>query len=53
MSSAVEPLYFEEDQRFRQPWLWALLLVNALFLAIIFGSAAVQRPIEGGRRSGQ
>jgi hypothetical protein len=44
MAVHVERLFFEEEQRFRQPWLWALMLGNALFLAAIFGTAAMQRP---------
>jgi hypothetical protein len=44
MSVQIERLFFEEEQRFRQPWLWALMLGNGLFLAAIFGTAAVQRP---------
>lgn len=48
MSVQVERLFFEEEQRFRQPWLWASMLGIALFEAAIFGIGAVQRPDQTG-----
>lgn len=37
--------YFEEEQRFRQPWIWAILLLSLVVPLIVFGYAFIQQLI--------
>ena len=41
---ATSQVLFEEDQQFRQTWLWALLLAVLVMLLVILGMAIVQTP---------
>ena len=43
MGDQVEHIYFEEEQRFRQPWLWAILLLSLAVPLAIFGYGLVQQ----------
>jgi hypothetical protein len=33
-----DPVYFREDQTFRQPWIWALVMVLTLAAVVCFGN---------------
>ena len=35
--------YFEEEQRFRQPWIWAILLPILVVLLVVFGYGLIQQ----------
>ena len=37
--------YFEEEQRFRQPWLWAIVLLSTVILLVVFGYGLIQQLI--------
>ncbi len=37
--------YFEEEQRFRQPWLWAIVLASVVGLLVVFGYGLIQQLI--------
>jgi hypothetical protein len=43
MGDRVEHLYFEEEQRFRQPWIWAIVLLSSVLSLVVFGYALVQQ----------
>ena len=43
----MSQLRFREIQRFRQPWVWCLLLVTNFWLIGIFGYGLVQQLIKG------
>lgn len=45
MRNEVEHIYFEEEQRFRQPWVWAILLLSLAVPLVIFGYGLVQQLI--------
>ncbi len=38
-------LYFEEEQRFRQRWLWAIVLPSVVGLLVVFGYGLIQQLI--------
>ena len=35
--------YFEEEQRFRQPWIWAIVLSSVVGLLVVFGYGLVEQ----------
>ena len=35
--------YFEEEQRFRQPWIWAIVLLSVVGLLVVFGYGLVEQ----------
>jgi len=37
--------YFEEEQRFRQPWIWAIVLLSTVILLVVFGYGLIQQLI--------
>ena len=37
--------YFEEEQRFRQPWVWAIVLLSVVGLVVLFGYGLIQQLI--------
>ncbi len=37
--------YFEEEQRFRQPWIWAIVLLSVVGLLVVFGYGLIQQLI--------
>ncbi len=37
--------YFEEEQRFRQPWIWVIVLSSVVVLLVIFGYGLIQQII--------
>jgi hypothetical protein len=37
--------YFEEEQRFRQPWIWAVVLSSVVILLGVFGYGLIQQLI--------
>lgn len=40
-------VYFREEQRFQQKWLWILVLFPSLFLVVFFGSGMFQQLLLG------
>lgn len=52
MQTRTQELLFEEEQSFRQPWLWALLLGSLIVLAIVFGLFLFQAPDQPGTVDG-
>ena len=46
-SSPQDPVYFREVQAFRQPWLWALLIVMTLAAVILFGYGMIKQLVFG------
>ena len=37
--------YFKEEQRFRQPWIWTIMLLSLVASLVIFGYALIQQLI--------
>lgn len=43
----AEGIFFREVQGFRQPWIWALVLIAPVTLLIVFGHGIVQQIVFG------
>ena len=45
--SPQDPVYFREVQRFRQPWIWTLLMVMTLAAVTLFGYGMIKQLVFG------
>ena len=48
MPAQAEQVLFEEEQSFRQPWLWALMGATLVLLVVVFGFVLFQPPEQPG-----
>jgi hypothetical protein len=46
-TSPQDPVYFREVQTFRQPWIWALLIVLTLVAVVFFGYGMIKQLVFG------
>ena len=48
MPEQTDAILFAEEQSFRQPWLWGLLLGTLVFVAVVFGTIIHREPNNAG-----